>query len=170
VKIKEAPKICGPPLPPTSTTSSPVTADKSVHTNSGYLGDLLDDNGTVTIARMLGARRKLQSHTSTHSERTVELNPKFALRKVTDDAGKVPKMTHQEASQRVRVAQIHAGLLEKEKKYREVRWKTANKALRDALTSQGVSICLCSYPLLLADLVMVVFKSYQISQQDMSMH
>jgi hypothetical protein len=93
----------------------------------------------VTIARMLDARRKLQSHTSTHSERTVELNPKFALRKVTE-AGKVPRMTSQEASQRVRIALTLAGLLEKEKKYREIRWKTASKALRDVLTSQGATI------------------------------
>jgi hypothetical protein len=104
-------KVCGPPLPNSTSVAPSPTA---VHTAPKCHSDLLDDKGTVTITRMLDARRKLQSQTSTHSERTAELDAKFALRKVTDEVGKVPKMTSQEASQRVRIAQTLVGLLEKE--------------------------------------------------------
>jgi len=114
--FEEAPKFHGPP-PPLTLIASPPTAnsDKSVKTIPECCSDLLDDNGTVTIACMLGARRKLQSRTSTHSERTVELDSKFTLRKVTDDAGKVPKMTNQEASQRVRIAHLVQDYLKRRK-------------------------------------------------------
>jgi hypothetical protein len=115
--FNETPKFCGPPLPNSSSvTPSPTTA----HTAPKCHSDLLDDKGTVTITRMLDARRKLQSQTSTNSEWTVELDAKFALRKVTDEVGKIQKMTSQEASQRVRIAQTLAGLLEKEKEYLKV--------------------------------------------------
>jgi hypothetical protein len=135
------PVVFGPSPPPNpNAVAYHCSTPKPVPARLVLTSDLLDDNSTVSISRMLGVRRKMQSQTSTHSERTVELDKKFALRKVADEAGKTPKMTPQEASHRVRIGQTMAGLLEKEKKYREVRWKTAAKSLRDILTLQGLSI------------------------------
>jgi hypothetical protein len=79
-------------------------------------------------------------------------------------------MSNQEASQRVRIAQTRAGLLEREKKYREVRWKSASKVLRDVLTSQGVSIRAQSHSLLITDSEITAFQHYQTLQQEMSIH
>jgi hypothetical protein len=68
----EAPKFYGPPPPPLP----PPPPPPSVKTIPECRSDLLDENGTVTIACMLSARRKLQSQTFTHSERTVHLKKK----------------------------------------------------------------------------------------------
>jgi hypothetical protein len=133
--------VFGPPppsLPSSHAVPSSVSSSTDQHRNTVIHSDLLASDNKVTISRMLDARRKLQSQTSTHSERTLALDKKFALQKVIDETGKIPKMTTQEGSQRVRIAQIRAGVLEKEKKYRELRWKTASKSLRDVLIPQGM--------------------------------
>jgi hypothetical protein len=104
--------------------------------------ELADDNGKISIDRMLQVRRKLQSGTTTKSERVIRVDPKFALRRATDitdprdEDGKV-KMTTQEASQRVRVVQALAKDIEKEKKVREMRWQNFAKRLRDVVPTNG---------------------------------
>jgi hypothetical protein len=107
--------------------------------------EIIGDDGKLSIDRMLQTRRKLQSGTTTKSERTVRLNPKFALRRVTDVTnpintdGKV-KMTLQEAAQRTRIAQALANDTEKETKAREIRWQNVAKGLRNIISAQGKSI------------------------------
>jgi hypothetical protein len=82
---------------------------------------------------MLTVRRKLQRGTTPKSERVIHIDPKFSLRRVTDetdprdDNGKLKRMTVQEASQRVRVIQVLAKDAEKKKKVREMRWQTFSK-------------------------------------------
>jgi hypothetical protein len=51
--------------------------------------------------------------------------------------GQLKKMTTQEASQRVRVIQVLAKDVEKEKKVREIRWQTFSKHLRDVIPAEG---------------------------------
>jgi hypothetical protein len=74
----------------------------------------------------------------------VELDKKFALRKVIDETGEIAKMKPQEASQRVRIAQTLAGVITKQKKDRELRWQTASTQLRAVLVPQGSCFCLFS--------------------------
>jgi hypothetical protein len=105
--------------------------------------EIVDGDGKLSIDCMLKLRQKLQSMTKVNSERVVRLDSKSALKRVTattnDDRGK-PKMTVQEASQRVRVVQALAKDVEKEKKAREIRWQTVAKNLRTKLTADGKQV------------------------------
>ena len=105
--------------------------------------EIVDGDGKLSIDCMLKLRQKLQSMTKVNSERVVQLDSKSALKRVTattnDDRGK-PKMTVQEASQRVRVVQALAKDVEKEKKAREIRWQTVAKNLRTKLTADGKQV------------------------------
>lgn len=110
--------------------------------------ELVDDDGKISINRMLQVRRKLQSGTTTKSERVVRVDPKFALRRATDitdprDEGGKLKMTTQEAAQRARVVQALAKDIEREKKSREIRWQNFAKRLRDIIPIDGQ--CLSSF-------------------------
>lgn len=105
--------------------------------------DIIDGDGMISIERICALRRRLQSGTKVKSERAIRLDPKFALRKTTDeltneedDTPPKRKMTTQEASQRVRVVQALAHDVERDIKARAVRWRGFAKALEVAL-SQG---------------------------------
>lgn len=127
------------PLNSPSLVSVPIT---QVSVDLELKSELVDGNGKISIDRMLQVRRKLQSGTTTKSERVIRIDPKFALRRATDitdprdEDGKV-KMTTQEASQRVRVVQVLAKDIEKEKKVREIRWQTFAKHLRNIVPTNG---------------------------------
>lgn len=123
-------------------TQIPALAPPSVPTDISLKSELVDDKGKISIACMLQVRRKLQSGTTTKSERVVRIDPKFALRRATDvtdpkdENGKL-KMTTQEASQRARVAQALAKDIETEKKAREIRWQNFAKGLRNVIPNEG---------------------------------
>jgi hypothetical protein len=141
--IEEASPSSAPafgPLPPPESTILNSEAKPTPSAVTVLQSELLGEDGKVTICRMLDVRRKLQSETSTHSERVVELDKKFALRKATDETETPTKMSPQEASQRVRLSQIAAGLLDKEKKARQLRWTTALKGIRAVLPPKG-NVC-----------------------------
>jgi len=70
----------------------------------------VDSFGKLSISKMLEARAQHQSSTTTQSERVVELSPKFTTlaESVSNDSEpgeETPKMSIQEASHRVRIAQ-----------------------------------------------------------------
>jgi hypothetical protein len=128
----------GPVLPPSKSATQNLEAKATSTAAVTVLqSELLDKDGKVTISRMLNVRKKLQSQTSTHSERVIQLDKKFALRRAADETEMPAKMSHQEASQRVHMSQIAAGLLDKEKKARQLRWVTASKGLQDVLPPKG---------------------------------
>ena len=94
------------PLSPQPTVAEDTSrADSMVDSSTVFQSELVDRHGKISIERMLDARARLQSGTTTKSERVVRVNPKFALCQVTDatdstDNGKnMKKMTTQEASQ-----------------------------------------------------------------------
>ncbi|KAG6895279.1 hypothetical protein C0992_002217 [Termitomyces sp. T32_za158] len=99
--------------------------------------DILDGSGTISILAMLEYRKRLQSGTTVHSERSVRLNPKFeAAEKEREDifknSGVVAKLSMKEASHRLRIGQQLDGLLQKNlpKKDREMRWLSIAQGLR----------------------------------------
>lgn len=85
--------------------------------------ELVDGQGKISIDPMLEARHRLQRGTTTKSECVIRIDPKFALRRATDETdprdgdGKLKKMTTQEASHCVRVIQALAKDVEKEKRF-----------------------------------------------------
>ncbi|KAF8833540.1 hypothetical protein BDN67DRAFT_712207 [Paxillus ammoniavirescens] len=100
---------------------------------------------------MLESRRRLQSGTTTKSERVVRLDPKFALQRVRE-ADKVDeaetcsdskartlettgkeKLKTSEASHRVRIRQALHSSSASQKKTRELRWQLAVRILWNAL-------------------------------------
>ncbi|KAF8169334.1 hypothetical protein K438DRAFT_1774346 [Mycena galopus ATCC 62051] len=93
-----------------------------------FVSKILDAQGKVSIKLMVNYKKALQAGTTTHSERVVSLNPKFALAQVAREAdteGKVPAMSIKEASHRVRIAQDGDSAFREGKKTRELRWQTA---------------------------------------------
>ncbi|KAJ3766604.1 hypothetical protein FB446DRAFT_757584 [Lentinula raphanica] len=111
----------------------------------------------ISIAACLDARQASQSATSTKSERTVKLSDKFALKQVlsAEESDKVTKMSPQEGSHGVRIAQdLNADLQRQQKiKKRQDRWletvATINKSLGsvDALPNLGTKNVTLLYPL-----------------------
>jgi hypothetical protein len=140
------------PLSPPQPTVAEDTlrADSMVDSSTVFQSELVDGHGKISIERMLNACARLQLGTTTKSERVVHVDPKFALRRVTDatdstDNGKnMKKMTTQEASQRVRVIQALAKDAEKEKKAREIRWQNFAKGLRAVASADGTYRSCCS--------------------------
>lgn len=102
--------------------------------------EIMDDDGKLSIDHMLQMRCRLQSGTTTKSNHTVWMDPKFALWCVTDiisptEVDGKHKMTYQEASQCTHVVQALARDNVKEMKAWEIRW-----GLQDIVTTQGESI------------------------------
>ncbi|KAG6874837.1 hypothetical protein C0992_006337 [Termitomyces sp. T32_za158] len=98
--------------------------------------DILDGSGKISILAMLEYRKRLQSGTTVHSERSVRLNPKFeAAEKEREDilknSGVVAKLSMKEASHCLRIGQQLDGLLQKTlpKKDREMRWLSIAQGL-----------------------------------------
>ncbi|KAH7902917.1 hypothetical protein BJ138DRAFT_1021366 [Hygrophoropsis aurantiaca] len=93
-------------------------------------GSILDNEGKASVELMLRARLKVQSKATVRSERSIRLDPKFALHRTISSSDQNTKMTVQEASHRVRIAQALDITLKPEIKAREVRWKEASKAIK----------------------------------------
>lgn len=138
-EARDAPAMV-PQATPISVALNADATDISITCPIAVKSEIVDGNGKLSIDRMLKLRQKLQSMTKVNSERVVRLDSKSALKRVmatiNDDSGK-PKMTIQEASQRVRVVQALAKDVEKEKKAREIRWQTVAKNLRTKLAADG---------------------------------
>jgi hypothetical protein len=84
----------------------------------------------------------LQAGTTTHSERAVSLNPKFALQvaqvaREADTEGKVPAMSIKEASHRVRIVQDLDSAFREGNKMRECRWQTSATAVQNLAPPTG---------------------------------
>lgn len=134
------------PLPPPLTVTAhdragSVTVDSARETTVllPLRSELVGPDGKISIELMVKHRRRLQSGTNVHSERTIQVDPKFALRRTTDalSAGK-KKMTTQEASQRARIAQVAGRDVEDEKKAREMRWLSVSKAIAKAVVTSSM--------------------------------
>jgi hypothetical protein len=132
----------GPEVPP----SLDIPSERKIHSH------VLDSSGKVSVTKMLESRRVMQSGTTTKSERVVQLDPKFALRRVHESAEKVhnneteidretaskEKLKASEASHRVRLHQSLHAASASQKKTRELRWQVAAKALQKALPDVGM--------------------------------
>ncbi|KAG6895347.1 hypothetical protein C0992_001720 [Termitomyces sp. T32_za158] len=128
------------PLPPTiESLNLSISMDNST---SKYLpkSELFDGSGHVSISAMLEYRKRLQSGTTVHSERSVKLNPKFDAaekeRQATlQKSGVAMKMSIKEVSHRLRLGQQLDGTLQKTqpKKDREMRWLSIAQNLRSLL-------------------------------------
>ncbi|KAJ7679396.1 hypothetical protein DFH06DRAFT_1166490 [Mycena polygramma] len=120
----------GPLLPP----PPPPAARPLDIARVAPVSKILDSNGKISISRMIEDRKACQAGTTAHSERVVELNPKFALAQVlreTNEAGDVPKMTIKEAAHRVRIMQDKdGGLIQEPKKTRELRWQESARRVQ----------------------------------------
>ncbi|KAG1760747.1 hypothetical protein EDD22DRAFT_954658 [Suillus occidentalis] len=113
---------------------------------------VLDSSGKVLVTKMLESWRVMQSGTTMKSERVVQMDPKFALRRVCESAEKVrnneteiaheaalkEKLKASEASHRVRLHQSLHAASASQKKTRELQWQVAAKALRKALPEYHV--------------------------------
>jgi hypothetical protein len=112
-------------LPPAITTPLVLNPFKS---------EILDDLNRLSIDKMVSLRRCHQSGTSTRSERSVRLDPKFItnINKPAndDDLDKdSPKRRIKELSHRVRIAQDLDKSATKPKTAREIRWQTVAKEI-----------------------------------------
>lgn len=93
---------------------------------------ILDRDGALSIRLMLRMRALHQSGTGTRSERAIKLDPKFTKPKElvgADDAEKKLKLSIQEASHRVRIAQALDINATRIKSARQIRWQTAAKEI-----------------------------------------
>ncbi|KAJ7269009.1 hypothetical protein C8J57DRAFT_1066950 [Mycena rebaudengoi] len=127
------PIVYGPPPPPlapptTVTTPSDVRPVSTIPSKS----DLIDETGKLSIALILQARLHLQAGTTTKSEKTLRIDSKYAISRISrgiglegDDDTNPEKMTLQEASHLARVAQDGNTALQAGRflKSREIRWK-----------------------------------------------
>ncbi|KAJ3727641.1 hypothetical protein C8R42DRAFT_620753 [Lentinula raphanica] len=145
---------------PRSTTVVPGIVQPLIdHTVTINFSKLIDaKTSKISIAACLEARQVSQSATSTKSERSVKLSDKFALKQVLEnvkDPNEIQKMTQQEGSHRVRIAQDQNVELQRQQKIkkRQDRWletvTTINKSLEsvDALPNLGIKNVTVLYPL-----------------------
>ncbi|KAF8832989.1 hypothetical protein BDN67DRAFT_1073011, partial [Paxillus ammoniavirescens] len=89
-----------------------------------------DENHRASVALMLKSRLFHQSKATVRSERVVNLDPRFAsVNRTISSADKESKMTVQEASHRVRIAQALDSEFIQAKKVREPRWQNAARAI-----------------------------------------
>ncbi|KAJ7215413.1 hypothetical protein GGX14DRAFT_533972 [Mycena pura] len=123
-----------PPPPPSSATPSIVV-------KSEFIID-----GKLSIAAMMSARLHWQSGATTRGEKVVRIDSKYALSRIARAAGQdnnddtePEKMTHQEASNAVRVFQDLNGATHANKlpTARELRWKTAASTIQKLVNSSG---------------------------------
>src|SRR5882762_5399191 len=113
--------------------------------DASFRSELVNSQGKFSIDRMLMVRQKLQRGTTTKSEHVIHIDPKFALQRVTDETdpwdknGKLKKMMVQEVSQRVRIIQVLAKDVAKEKKVCKMRWQNFSKGLQNIVPAQGLN-------------------------------
>ena len=100
---------------------------------------ILLGDGKLSIDLMLGARQQWESHTKVHSERTQGIYSKFSnsLTRTLDSIDPKLRMSHQEASHRVRVAQQSLGAQDEFRKARELRWQQFSKAVQGIIKRNG---------------------------------
>jgi hypothetical protein len=109
-----------------------------------FKSQILDSVGKLSISKMLEARAQHQSSTTMRSERVVKLSPKFTTlaENMSNKPGEeTPKMSIQEASHRVRIAQELDGNVnaERPRKSRELRWKEIAKHIARLVSPTGKS-------------------------------
>ncbi|KAF9236407.1 hypothetical protein BU15DRAFT_76980 [Melanogaster broomeanus] len=97
---------------------------------------ILDENGKASVALMLKTRLLHESKATVRSERVVQLDPKFTLHKTLSSINKDSKMTVQEASHRVRIAQALDSAFVQAKKARELHWQSATRAIAQLVMPQ----------------------------------
>ncbi|KAF9232791.1 hypothetical protein BU15DRAFT_67158 [Melanogaster broomeanus] len=99
---------------------------------------ILDENDKASVALMLKTRLLHESKATVRSEtrRVVQLDPKFTLHKTLSSINKDSKMTVQEASHRVRIAQALDSAFVQAKKARELHWQSAARAIAQLVMPQ----------------------------------
>ncbi|KAJ7136427.1 hypothetical protein C8R43DRAFT_1089454 [Mycena crocata] len=143
-EVESNPVVFGPPLPPSP--PSTVVVDDSVSTPFIPKSEIIDGQGKLSVALMLQARLHWQAGTTTRSQKTLKIDSKYALSRISrnvginaDDDTEPEKMTPQEASQRVRIAQDSNSQLQdsKPRKDRELRWKNVATTLQRLVNTNG---------------------------------
>ena len=110
--------------------------------------EILGADGKVSVNLMLALWRHLQYGTKVHSEKVVQLDPKYALQWTTDITDSNEKMMGiKEAARWVRVGQDLANDLEKDKKAHEIRWQTVSRNLLNVVSAKGKIIAIVQSPL-----------------------
>ncbi|KAF9233380.1 hypothetical protein BU15DRAFT_53967 [Melanogaster broomeanus] len=115
---------------------SPGTLETSHTVTLVLKSTILDENGKASIALMLKTRLLHESKAMVRSERVVQLDPKFTLHKILSSINKDSKMTVQEASHRVRIAQALDSAFVQAKKARELHWQSAARAIAQLVIPQ----------------------------------
>ncbi|KAF7972503.1 hypothetical protein HWV62_17876 [Athelia sp. TMB] len=127
--------------PPLNSTRSVDRNETEDTVTAPLRSELVGSDGKLSIELMVKHRRRLQSGTNVNSERTIRVDPKFAIQRATEaltaDGMLHKKMTTQEASQRARIAQVAGRDAEHEKKAREIRWTSVSRALTKIMTNTG---------------------------------
>ncbi|KIJ06482.1 hypothetical protein PAXINDRAFT_20326, partial [Paxillus involutus ATCC 200175] len=117
-------------LGPPDVVPAPITIVKSA---------ILDENHKALVALMLKSRLLHQSKATVRSERVVNLDPRFAsVNRTISGVDKESKMTVQEASHRVRIAQALDSEFIQAKKVRELRWQNAARAIAQLVMPKGM--------------------------------
>ena len=117
-------------------------SESSHSTADSFKSLILLGNGKLSIDLMLAARQQWESHTKVHSERTQGIYYKFSnsLTRTLDNVDPNLRMSHQEASHRVRVAQQSLGAQDEFRKARELRWQQFSKAVQGIIKRNGTQI------------------------------
>ncbi|KAJ7746788.1 hypothetical protein DFH07DRAFT_1038081 [Mycena maculata] len=137
-EVESDPVVFGPPPPPPPhpSTSSVTTA---AEIPTALKSEIIDGGGRLSIALMVQARLHWQSGTTTRSQKMFRLDSKYALARISRGVGREgeddtepEKMTHQEATQRVRIAQDSNNEIQasKPRTAREMRWKNIAATLQ----------------------------------------
>ncbi|KAF8060260.1 hypothetical protein FPV67DRAFT_1632538 [Lyophyllum atratum] len=132
-------------LQPISVKSLGITlsVDESSSDAVGALkSEFTNGSGDISIKSILGCRSRLTSGTTTRSERTVTLNPKFVAadqerEEAVHNGNELPKMSAKEASHRLRIGQELDDSLQKvqPRKDRELRWKNLAQSLQKSINA-----------------------------------
>ncbi|KAJ7194862.1 hypothetical protein GGX14DRAFT_359779 [Mycena pura] len=139
------PVVFGPPSPASDPVSSGATEQPGIESPT-FKSEIIDGHGKLSIALMVQARLHWQAGTTTRSQKTLQIDSKYALSRISrgmghggNDDTEPERMTQQEASQRVRIAQDSNSELQdsKPRKAREQRWKTAAATLQKLVNANG---------------------------------
>ncbi|KAL7280478.1 LOW QUALITY PROTEIN: hypothetical protein ACG7TL_005410 [Trametes sanguinea] len=129
----------GKPGPLAHPLPSPLLAGLQTVMNSSplvFASKILDNNDKIVIWQMLDLRQEHQSSTSTHSERVVKVDPKFALSRLEHPD---KKMSIREASHVLRVAQDLAGPpVDRLKSTRERHWQEVARNVQEVVKEQDL--------------------------------
>ncbi|KAF9020418.1 hypothetical protein BDZ89DRAFT_1203567 [Hymenopellis radicata] len=134
--------------------------------------DMLDTDGRISIRKMVALRERLQAGTSTHSERVVQINPKFfpklAELKANSEtnsptpSGSGVQLTVKEANHLVRIAQARDEGIQQQgqqKSARQLRWQAASSQIVKLITAKALE---CISTKNISQMVPLVPKSFVI--------